>query len=165
MAITAAPLIDAEHAAFMQGGVSISAGSCGSGKLPSLARATGCRVDADRRRVSIYVAASHAVDLLADVRATGAIAVVFSQPSTNRTMQVKGRDAVVAALAAGELAVVEAYRDAFVHELAPLGYAPHLIYTVLACAPDDIVALRFSPCAAFTQTPGPQAGQPLKAGA
>jgi hypothetical protein len=36
---------------------------------------------------------------------------------------------------------------------------------LLACPDSDIVALCFAPCAAFSQTPGADAGQALKAGA
>lgn len=165
MTLPAAPLIDAEHVAFMQGGVSISVGSCDAANMPSLSRALGCRVTADRRRVTVLVAGTHAAALLTDVRATGAIAVVFSQPSTHRTMQLKGRDARIAPPQDGDLQLADAYRDGFVAELEGLGYDPRLVRTFLSCAANDLVALEFSPDAAFSQTPGPHAGQPLQAGA
>lgn len=157
------PLLAPEHAAFIEGGVSISIGGCSADNLPSLCRAIGCRVSADRRRVTVFVAGSHARPLLEDIRATGAIAVVISRPSNHRTLQLKGRDARVVLPAPDDLDLVERYRAAFVAELEPLGYAPPLIRTFLACAPEDVVALTFSPCEAFDQTPGPHAGQPLKA--
>ncbi|MGE5386579.1 MAG: hypothetical protein ACM3SV_11925, partial [Betaproteobacteria bacterium] len=77
--------------------------------------------------------------------------------------QLKGRDAMVEPLGEGDLQRVEAYRDGFVRELAPLGYDARLVRTFLACAPDDIVALAFTPSEAFSQTPGPHAGESLKA--
>ncbi len=157
------PLITDEHAGFMESGLSISIGGCNAEKLASVCRAIGCRVSPDRRRVTVFVSASQGRLLLDDLRATGAIAVVFSLPSTHRTLQLKGRDAIVEPLGVGDLQRVEAYREGFVRELEPLGYEPRLVRTFLACAPDDIVALTFTPREAFSQTPGPHAGEPLKA--
>lgn len=156
------PLLDASHIAFMQGGVSISIGGCSADGIPSVCKGLGCRVHPDLRQVTLFVPASHAPELLVDLAHSGAIAAVFSQPSTNRTLQLKGSDARMAATEAGDLAIVEDYRDAFVRELQPLGYEAHLIRTLLACPAEDIVRIDFTPAAAFTQTPGPHAGQPLR---
>jgi hypothetical protein len=157
------PLIDAELAAFMQLGVSITVGSSDAANRPSVARGAGCRVGADGRTVSIFISSVQAAPLVAHVRETGRLAAVFSRPSTHRTLQLKGLDATVETVATGDLAVVARYRDAFVAELAPLGYAGQRIRTLLACADDDLVALRFTPTEAFSQTPGPDAGRSLQA--
>ena len=59
MAATAGPaLLDEEGAAFVQGGVSIVAASRDAALVPSIGRVVGCRVAADRRRVTVFVAAS-----------------------------------------------------------------------------------------------------------
>lgn len=162
MSIPAEALFDAEHAAFMQGGVSMSVASCGPSLRPSVTRALGCRIAPDRRSAAVIVSRAQAAALLADLGISGAIAVVFSQPSTHRTVQLKGRDAAVEAAGAAERETAAAYREAFVAELAPLGFEPAMVRAVLAVRPEDLVALRFTPCAAFTQTPGPGAGQSLK---
>lgn len=154
--------IDAEHATFMQGGVSMNVATCDRDNVPSQVRATGCLVSADRRRVMIFVSATQASAVLANIRNTGMIAVVFNEPSTHRTVQIKGNDARVVGMPEGALRVVEAYRDAFVRELEPLGFEPALIRALLACPLPDIVALAFTPAAAFSQTPGPTAGEPLR---
>jgi hypothetical protein len=155
-------LIDADHAAFMQAGVSISVAGCGERNMPSQARATGCRISADRLQVTLFLSATQAARLLADIRDNGAIAVVFSQPSTHRTVQLKGRDARIVGIADTDLDIVERYRDAFVAELQPLGFDAALIRTLLSYPPQDIVAVAFTPAEAFSQTPGPHAGEPLK---
>lgn len=160
-----APLINAEHAAFMQGGVSISMSSCNANNIPSVSRATGCRISADYRQVTVFVIASHAGTLLDDIRDGGAIAVTFSKPSTNRTVQLKGRDAVVTAIADDERHIAKTYVDAFVDELRPLGHNGDMVRAMFVSTPDDIVAVRFTPCAAFSQTPGPRAGESLKVNA
>ena len=158
----AAPLLDEDNAAFIQRGVSIHVASRGKTNVPSLARAIGCRVSRDRRRVTTFVPSAQAGALLDDVGATGAIAAVFSQPSTHRTIQLKAARAVVEPIAKADLRLIEAYRDAFVAEVSPMGFAEGTIRAFLACAPGDLVAVTFTPTAAFEQTPGPSAGTPLR---
>lgn len=155
------PLIDPEHAAFMSGAVSIGVGSCDADLLPDLTRAFGCRVSIDRRRVTVFVSAEQSRDVLADLRANGAVAVVFTQPATHRTVQFKGTDAAVEPLADGDLARIERYREAFVAHLVALGYSALAIRTMVDCPPHELTAIAFTPSAAFSQTPGPQAGTPL----
>lgn len=156
-----APLFDADHAAFMQRGVSLSVASCGHANLPSVARALGCRIADDQRKVRIMVSEKQAADVLAHVAQRGALAVVFSEPSTHRTVQLKGQDASVEKVVAADLQAVARYRASFVQELVPLGYDPKLIHALLACPDADLAVLAFTPNAAFSQTPGPNAGQAL----
>ena len=160
----AKPSIDADHAAFMQGAVGIGIATCSRNNVPNLARAVGCRVSPDFRLVTILVSGKQAAGALADIRANGKIAVVFSQPSTHRTIQIKGNDATIGVASAADLQAVTAHRTAFVRELEPLGYDETMIRAFLACPDADIVSLQFHPSAAFSQTPGPHAGQPLQAG-
>ena len=109
-------MIDAQRKAFVTGGVSIVAASRGSENAPTIARAAGCRVARDGRRITLFFAASQAADLLASVRATGAISAVFSQPSTHQTIQLKGADASVDALMPEDAGLIGRYADAFVAE-------------------------------------------------
>lgn len=156
------PLIDADHAAFMQGGVGISVAACDADRIPTLARATGCRVSPDRRRITIFISASQAAPVLRCVRENGAIAVVFSEPPTHRTVQVKGRDAAVSDLEDDDLQRIAAYLDAFSRQLAPLGHRDMLVRMLLTRPASDLVRLSFTPAEAFSQTPGPNAGEPLR---
>lgn len=155
-------ILDAESAAFIVAGVSINASSARPGALPNLARATGCRVAPDRRSARIFLAATPGAALLDDVRGNGLIAVVFSQPSTHRTIQLKASNARVVPLETGDDEIVRRYIDSFLADLIPLGYPGNVIRTLLACDPDDLVAVEFSPSSAFLQTPGPNAGQVLR---
>ncbi|WP_151634720.1 hypothetical protein [Noviherbaspirillum aerium] len=157
------PLIDPQHADFLQSGVSLSVGACDNQRMPTLARATGCRLSPDRRQVTIFISATQGAPVLRCVRENGAITVVFSRPSTHRTVQIKGKDAVVGGLLAGDLDIVERYRSSFARELDPLGFDEILIRTLLAAPPADLVAVTFTPLEAYSQTPGPNAGEPLKA--
>ena len=156
-------MIDAQLAAFMTRGVSIIAASRGRGNAPTIARAAGCRLSADRGRVTLLLSKSQAGALLESVQATGAISVVFSQPSTHRTIQLKGADARVERAADDDASIAARYADAFAAEVCPLGYTEQMM-RALVWAPDgDFAAVTFSPSAAFDQTPGPRAGSPLKA--
>jgi hypothetical protein len=158
------PQLDEEHAAFIQGGVSIVASSCSTQHVPSIGRIAGCRVAPDRRRITVFHAASQAAQVLADVRAGGRIAVVFSRPTTHRSFQLKSDDATARAPTADELAVVHHHTEAFAAEIALLGHPHEHACALLACADEDLVAIDFTPNAAFEQTPGPSAGKQIPLG-
>ena len=157
--------IDPDLARFLTGGVSINAGSAAEDGTPSLCRALGCRVAPAGDRVAVFFSSRQAADLLQDVARSRALAVVFSEPPTHRTLQLKGRDAQVEPLTDGDLARVEAYRAAFAQCLAFLGFTETLVRTLLDCPDADLVALTFTPQAAFNGTPGAQAGTALSTGA
>lgn len=165
MATPHAALIGPEQAEFICGAVGMSAATCRPGALPNIARATGCRISADRRVVTVLLAATPGAAVLDDIRRTGSIAVVFSQPSTHRTVQLKGRDARIVPLEPDDSQIVERYVASFVAHLAELGYAPALIEALLACEHADVVGVEFTIAEAFSQTPGPHAGEPLVASA
>ncbi|NEX62294.1 hypothetical protein [Noviherbaspirillum galbum] len=153
--------LDGIDADFMQAGVSLVVGAASNDKSPAIVRATGCRLLDDLGEVSIVVSASQGAEVLRCIRENGAVAVVFSQPSTHRTIQLKGKDARVVGATAEDRESAVRYRDLFATELAPLGFEPLLIRTLLDCPPADLVAIRFTPEDAFIQTPGPNAGQRL----
>jgi hypothetical protein len=159
------PLLDAGLAAFMQGGVSVVAGARDRDNIPVVVRATGCRVSAGLRRATIFVSATQAAPLLRCIRENGQIAIVFSEPSTHRSVQIKGKDTVVGGLEAGDLQRIAEYRDALAREVAPFGFDELLIQTMLFYPSADIVSLTFTPSEAYSQTPGPRAGEPLRSAA
>lgn len=157
-----APIVlDPDLAAFLEEGVSMSAASCNAALVPSLARCIGARLSADRTRLSVFLPASHAGEMLADYRANGRIAVVVSKPSTHRTFQLKGEDAAVEPLQDGDHVRIARFREAFVQDLTRGGYRAELAERLLAAARGDVVAVGFTITAAFVQTPGPAAGSPL----
>ena len=163
--MTHAPLIDEELAAFLCGPVSINVASRAAGKLPVLVRASGCRVAPDRRRVTLFLARSKSEAVIEALRATRVVAAVFTLPSSHRSVQLKGTDAEVGAPAAGDFEQAQRYIEAFAREIDPLGYRPDMGRALLWLDAGDLVALTFTPSAAFMQTPGPGAGAPLRAAA
>lgn len=160
-----APLIDASLAALMTGGPSISAASCNREGMPSAARALGCRLGQDLAEATILLARSQAEGLLGDVAAGGQLAVTFSEVNTHRTVQLKAHSARLEDAAPGDAALADRYCTAFCAILETMGFPPLAIQALLQWPCDDLVALRFTPSAAFVQTPGPQAGRSLRAGA
>jgi len=139
------------------------AASRGPNNIPFVARALGCRLSPDLRQVTLFFSASDARELLEHVASNGAIAAVFSVPSTHEAMQLKGVDARVEETAEKDLPGVRSYCEAFTAHLDKLGYPRQLIEALVACEADDLAAVTFTPSAAFIQTPGPRAGKAIGA--
>lgn len=155
------PLLSEARAAFLEAGVSVNVASRGADLTPLLGRASGCRASPDRRQVTVYLSAHKFPALVEALAATGAIAVVISQPSTHLTLQLKGRDARMLPLAAADGRHLAAFRRAFIADLTAIGYAADFADAVVPPDDESLVAVRFTPTAAFDQTPGQNAGNPL----
>jgi hypothetical protein len=163
MSATASPpSIGPEQAALIRRRVSIIVASRDAAHRPHLMRAIGCRLRDDLRELTVFMSTAASAQVLADLRANGLIAVVFSQPSTTHTVQLKGRDARVEVLQVGDDHVIRDYLDHFIDEVATIGFPAHVARTLLSHAPGEVVAVRFTPSSAFEQTPGPQAGQAIQ---
>ncbi|HET9130445.1 MAG TPA: hypothetical protein VFO86_05825, partial [Terriglobia bacterium] len=61
--------------------------------------------------------------------------------------------------------IAERYCDSFIRVVCPLGYHEALIRAYLWFDPEELATIAFTPGEAFLQTPGPRAGEPLRAGA
>jgi hypothetical protein len=155
-------LLDRDHAAFVQSGVSVVVAARNSALVPDVVRGCGCRVSRDRRRVKVLVEPARASDLLEAIRLTGTLAVVFSQPSTHRTIQLKGTDATLVAVTAADRRVAERHLQAWIQDLVSVGYTPGFAAAVRGRAENGLAAIAFTPTAAFEQTPGPAAGSQLR---
>jgi len=154
-------LADESNFALLRTGFMITVASRDAAHVPSVTRALGCRVSPDRRRVTVFLLASQAATLLRDLRATGAIAAVFSQPSTHRTIQLKGSDATLGAIEPGDIELIDANAAAALADLVLSGFPESFARTLFAYDAPDLVAIGFTPSTAFVQTPGPQAGRRL----
>ena len=160
----APPLLDETSAGFIESGVTIYASSRTDQNIPVMGRAVGCRVSADRRTVTLLFTTACVSQLLDEIRNSGQIAVVFSQPSTSQTIQLKANDAAVVSPQKGDVKLIEQHCEAFVADVCPLGYSEALVRAFMWFDPADLSAVRFTPREAFVQTPGPRAGEPLKGG-
>jgi hypothetical protein len=153
--------LEAAHAEFIQGGVSVIVATRDAGLVADAIRGCGCRVSRDRRLVTVLVDRVRADTLVANVAANGQIAVVFSQPSTHRTIQLKGTDASVVRPKPSDRALAAVHREQWIDELDRIGYSREFSGAFWGRLPETLVAITFTPSAAFQQTPGPAAGQPL----
>jgi len=156
------PLLDDATAAFVQGGVSILASTCDGPAGLSVARAVGCRVSADRQRVTILVPGPD--PFLEAVASSGRIAVAFTQPSTHRAIQLKGDDAALVRRRKDDPELSARYVDALAADGCPLGYTQEFMRALTWSDPATLTAVAFRPAAAFVQTPGPHAGEPARLG-
>lgn len=162
MAAAAPSPIGPEQAALITGPVSIVASSRDADLRPHLMRPAGCRLSEDRRRLTLVLPRASSRQLLDDVAANRRIAVVFSEPSSNRTLQLKGHDAVVATCGPEDAALARRHLDGFAAAIGRLGFAHEVAQTLLAHDP-ELVAVHFTIAEAYEQTPGPSAGKPLAA--
>jgi hypothetical protein len=153
--------LPAELAAFVQSGLSISV--CGRDErlVPSLAKGAGCRVRPDGREVTVLLFSDAAEAVARDIATNRLIAVVFSQPSSNRTVQLKGRDATPVPATPADVALVRRHLALFAAEIAPMGWDQRYVDTLFWHDPAQLLAIRFTPEFAFAQTPGPNAGAPV----
>jgi len=154
-------ILDEARAAFIQQRVAINVASCSAEREPSLARAIGCRVSADRRKVTVFLAVPRSTRLLRDVRAGGGIAVVFVRPSSHESIQLKGAHAEIVPLVEGDLDAIGVYAKTFLEEIFRLGYRDPFASALAMAIGEDLVGVTFEPSAAFLQTPGPLAGTRL----
>lgn len=159
-----APRLPADLVAMMARGVSVIVASRDAGLRPSVMRAVGSRVEAGGREITVYLSRRQSRQLVQDIAATGQLAVVFSEPSTHRTVQVKAARAEMRNAGAEDQPVLAAYLASMEHEIQQVGFAPPMTRAMLAHRLQDLVAIRFTPEQAFDQTPGPRAGAALGAG-
>ena len=112
-------MLDSDNCAFIQTGVSISLAACGPNRMPSMSRGMGCKVIDGGQKLGIFVRCAQSADLLAGIRRSGKVANVFTLPSTNRTLQLKGVDAQVLAFDPDDLPIIEAHVRDLVAEITP----------------------------------------------
>ena len=158
-------LLGPAHIDLVNSGVSTIVASRDARLRPSLMRAMGSCISVDGQVITVFLRASQSTQLLADIAAGGPIAVVFSDPPSNRTLQVKASGARTRPTGPGDQAVLRRYLIAMQHCVGQVGYGPDYVAAMLAAAPQDQVALEFTPEEAFDQTPGPRAGRSLTPGA
>jgi len=158
------PLLGEALVAFAESGLSITVASRGERLVPSIAKAAGFRVAPDRRSVSVLVFASVAEAVLRDIAHCAQVAVCMTRPSTNQTVQFKGRDARSRLATPQDVAAARSSIDRLIDDLLPLGFSRSMLEPFFWHDPADLLAVQFTPDGAFAQTPGPQAGRRLQPG-
>ncbi|MBK9243405.1 MAG: pyridoxamine 5'-phosphate oxidase family protein [Burkholderiales bacterium] len=151
--------LDAATAAFITGVTSMSIATRDAQLLPAVSKAFGCLVGADRRLLTVMIDGEQSAQIAADIAAGSPVAVVFSLPATHRTVQIKGKQALVAPATPTQRVRARMHADAIVEHLVPLGYDEAALRMFFGFAADRLLAVRFAPTAVFAQTPGPRAGE------
>ena len=146
----------------MARGVSVIVSSCGPDLTPSLMRAVGSQMGPQGEQVTVFLNRAQSAQLLHDVARTGRVAVVFSEPHSHRTVQLKSNSARLREVTRDDVPALQRYLLAMQGELGRIGFAPDFAAAMLAHRLDDLSAVTFAPEQAFDQTPGPRAGQPLR---
>jgi hypothetical protein len=152
--------LDPALVAWITGPVGIAVASRDADMVPDLAQGLGCRVTAEGR-VVLVLAAAQAPGLLACLEAGAPLAVTFSVPSTNRTVQLKASSSRVGPARRADRDAVARYRVALERELASVGFPPPYTRALLAADDDGLATITFTPREAFDQSPGPLAGRRL----
>ena len=153
-----APLLE-----LMRRGVSVNVASRDAALRPSLMRAMGSDVAEDGRRVTLFLARSQSAQLLQDVASTGRLAVVFSEPATHLSVQLKAVAAQLRPATEADRPILERYLASMEIELSRVGIPAQLVRALLAWRLDDLVAVTFTPQEAYDQTPGAKSGNLLEA--
>ena len=157
------PLLCTDHIALIGKGVSAIVATRDARCRPSLMRAVGATITPDGRCITVFVSRSQSRQLLQDLADTGQVAVVFSEPLSHVTVQVKARDAQMRPAGVDDLPRLRRYLASMEHEVGCVGFDARFVRAMLAWRLEDVVAVSFTPSEAFDQTPGPKAGRPLAA--
>ena len=148
--------------AFLEGDTSLMLASTDAAGWPVLGRALACGVSGDGGRLTVLLAAAPNAALLAAVEETGLAALVVNKPSTHRSVQFKGRDAAVAPAGKDAGPTVARHVAGFARDVGLIGFSAAFSRTLTAHDPRGLAAVSFTPEAAFDQTPGPRAGDPVE---
>jgi hypothetical protein len=159
--MAAGALLPPDLLALIARGVSTIVGSRDLAHRPSIMRAVGSSVAPDGRCITVYLSRRQSRQLIQDVATTGQLAVVFSEPATHKSVQVKATGAVIRNAEAADEPLLARYLASMEQEIQRVGYAPPMTRAMLAHRLDDVVAITFEPAQAFDQTPGPRAGTAL----
>jgi len=152
-------MVDADLAAFVQQCVGIHIGTRNQRLEPNGARALAVRVEHDGAHIVVYLAEVAAKRILPDLQANGRAAVSFGRPIDDRACQIKGTFISLRAAGPQERAEIVAQFESFLTNLEQIGIPRSLAqrWPTWPC-----MAIRLKVTAVFTQTPGPDAGEPMR---
>ena len=150
--------IDREHVVFIESGVIISAAARNAQNRPVIGRSVGCVVTDGDQRIKVFVSRRKYPLLLDAIQRSRAVAANFTEPSTNRSLQLKSTSACVVELGIGDFDRTLAYLDVLCADLDRIGQTGLLARTLLQASAGELAAVSFVPDSAYSQTPGPVAG-------
>ena len=152
-------LIDDELKSFLESGVVTAVATVSAAGRPHHAPAWGPRVVEGNRAVDIFLEDPRAETPLADLDETGRMAIVFAEPVTYRSVQLKGLKVEVAPATEAERSWIESHRERCLATLALIGDPAPVLRNLWIDSSHTRVRIAVEQ--AFDQTPGPNAGVPL----
>jgi hypothetical protein len=151
---------------FIDSGVSAVASSADYRCIPSVCKVMACEINLHQPRLRVFFNAAHAADLLLDIKKTGVIAVAICDPTTHKTIQLKGNNATQSSVTESDLDRIRTNIRLFTKKITLMGFDE--TYCVSAFDMDwdfneqDIASVSFTPNILYEQSPGPQAGKLLE---
>lgn len=113
-------------------------------------------------RMELLIARRQGTHLLAAIAATGRIAVSAGLPSNNHVLHLKGSDAEVLAPRDEHGPMFADYFETWLRQIEAFGADRRKVHATLGdLSLPHLDCVRFTPLAAWDQTPGPGAGQPI----
>jgi hypothetical protein len=152
------PVIEPERRQLLESPGALVVGTVDESRLPDATRGWGLEVLDDGAAVRVLLA-SNASATLANLRATGRIAVTATDIPTFESVQVKGRASSVEAPTAADRERFARFCDGVVKIVAEIdGTTEDMVARMI---PVDVVACVVAVEEMFDQTPGPSAGTRL----
>jgi hypothetical protein len=152
------PRLSSPWALHLEDGVSYRLGSSTVDGQPEISRAVAAQSLPDGR-IEVLFNPHIGAALKMAVQATRRVAFVAAQPGSNRTLHLKGTDAALFEPGLEHQPLVERCRDRFVARVEPLGFRRQVLLDMMFdLTALQLVGLRFTPSAAWDQTPGIGAG-------
>lgn len=142
-----------------QRGMSLYAGTVGTDGFPAGCRAVALTSIQDLSQVTVYVPMATSGDLLAGIAATKRLAIVATHPPDHATVQLKGTTGAVRLAAEEERGLIQDRIDGLAEVLHRLGY-PLRVVRAINHWPAFAIEMKVEEV--FEQTPGPNAGKPLR---
>ncbi|MFN0148593.1 MAG: pyridoxamine 5'-phosphate oxidase family protein [Dehalococcoidia bacterium] len=150
--------IDDDLQEFLESGVAVHVGTATPDGRPRVTYAWGPRVQGDRETIDVFLDTARCDGAIADLRATGRIAMTVGHPVSYRSVQLKGVFEGISEVDDADRAWVQRHREAFLVTTMLVGDPPDVIRNLWF---EEVTRITFRADRAFDQTPGPDAGRPL----
>jgi hypothetical protein len=152
-------MIDPQLASFLEEGLSLFIGTRNAALEPEGARAAALKVDPDGRHLVAYVPEAAFSRIRPNTEENGYVAISVGRPVDDRACQVKGLFVSIRDATDEEKPAVLAQWDGFLGSLEKIGI-PRAATSTWVTWP--AVAIRLRATELFNQTPGPDAGAPIR---
>jgi hypothetical protein len=150
---------DSKLVALIESHPSIIVGTCDRALVPCVGRAFGARVLQGGPKVDLLVSGWPGPQTIANVEATGRMAVTFTSPETFESYQAKGPATILGECDAADIELSTVYTETIRARLVALKEPGDVVRVTFT--PRGLYKLRLDIEAVFLQTPGKNAGAKL----